>query len=60
VDDLADDSSKVTVSLGEVDVAELGGSLVQARVGRCKLLVLVYIGRIASFDGDGDWVVFWW
>jgi len=34
VDDLTDDTSKVTVSLGIIEVSELGGSLVQARVGR--------------------------
>jgi hypothetical protein len=34
VDDLADDTSNVSVSLGEIKVAELGGGLVQARVGR--------------------------
>lgn len=34
VDDLADDTTDVSVSLSEVEVAELGGGLVQARVGR--------------------------
>ena len=34
VDDIADDTSKVAMSLGVVEVSELGGSLVQARVGR--------------------------
>jgi len=34
VDDLADDTSKVAVALGIVEVSELSRSLVQARVGR--------------------------
>jgi hypothetical protein len=34
VNDLADDTSEVAMALGVVEVAELGGSLVQARVGR--------------------------
>jgi hypothetical protein len=34
VDNLADYTSKVSVALGIVEVSELGGSLVQARVGR--------------------------
>lgn len=34
MDDLADDTSDVAMSLGIVEVAELGGGLVQARVGR--------------------------
>jgi hypothetical protein len=34
VDDLADDTSKVAVALGIIEVSELGRSLVQARVGR--------------------------
>lgn len=34
VDDVADDTSKVAMSLGVIEVSELGGSLVQARVGR--------------------------
>lgn len=34
VDDLADDTSKVAVALGIIEVSKLGRSLVQARVGR--------------------------
>lgn len=39
MDDLADNSPQVTVALGIIEVAELSGSLVEARVGRCKTLV---------------------
>lgn len=34
VDDLADDTSKVAVALGIIEVSELSRGLVQARVGR--------------------------
>jgi hypothetical protein len=34
VDDVADDTADVAVTLGIIEVAELGRSLVQARVGR--------------------------
>lgn len=58
VDDLADDTSDVSVSLGVVEVAELGGSLVQARVGRCsdgqQSRYWISIGVVFSISGGTD------
>lgn len=36
VDDVADYTTDVAMALGVVEVAELGRSLVEARVGRCR------------------------
>lgn len=50
MDDLADDTSKVAVSLGEIEVAELGGSLVQARVGRFPVRQYFDVDVVRMFD----------
>lgn len=43
VDDLTNDTPQITMTLGVIEVAELGRSLVQARVGR-------YISIVSTRD----------
>lgn len=44
VDDLLHDTTEVAMALGVIEVAELGGGLVQARVGSCyRRLAIVAI-----------------
>jgi hypothetical protein len=50
VDDLLHDSPQVSMALGVVEVAELGRSLVEARVGRCDTLVSSLRVEWASFE----------
>ncbi len=52
MDDIADYTADVAMAFGVIESAELGGSLVQARVGRySRMLVLVLTSSSSkSFD----------
>lgn len=57
VDDIADYTADVAMAFGIIESAELGGSLVQARVGRysCMLVLWPHFVVVESFDVGFRW-----